>query len=254
MVPAMRQFTAEIRAHRLLAEGTRELEFDWAAEPPVAGQFFSLRCSEGSDPLLRRPFAFSGYDAASQRARCIYLKRGRTTSTLAALAPGATLDLLGPLGKPFPLPESGRRPVLMAGGIGAGPILFLHARLLAEGRRPLLLYGARSANLVPTAVLPADAVVCTDDGSLGERGTVLQAMERRGWTADDQVYGCGPGGMLGALAKACLAAQRPCIVSVEQHMACGVGACAGCTVAAANGGFLRACHDGPVFDAKVLAW
>jgi len=253
-MPRMRQFTAAVRSQRLIAEGTREIAFDWQAEPPIPGQFFSLRSHDGSDPLLRRPFAFSGFDAAAGQARCIYLQRGRSTIALAGLAPDAQLDLLGPLGKPFPLPAAGQRPVLVSGGIGLGPILFLHARMIGLGLKPLFVYGARSARLVPAEVLPADAVVCTDDGSLGEQGTVLQAMQRRGWGGNDLVYGCGPGPMLTALAKDCLAAGRPCLVSVEQHMACGIGACAACTVEAAGGGYLRTCYDGPVFDAKALAW
>jgi dihydroorotate dehydrogenase electron transfer subunit len=228
----MRQFTAAVRAN----------------------QFFSLRCSAGYDPLLRRPFAFSGFDPATAQARCIFLQRGPTTTALAGLAPGAQLDLLGPLGTLFPMPAAGQRPVLVSGGIGLGPILFLHARLAAMGAKPLFVYGARQARLVPAALLPADAVVCTDDGSLGEQGNVLAVMERRGWTPSDLVYGCGPGPMLTALAKACLAANRTCIVSVEQHMACGVGACAGCTVKAADESYLRACCDGPIFDARALSW
>lgn len=250
----MRQFNSTIRSNRILAEGTQEIEFDWQGEPPIPGQFFNLRCTEGTDPLLRRPFAFSGFDAATSRARCIYLKRGPTTTILAGMAPGAVIDVLGPLGKAFPLPGTGQRPVLVSGGIGVGPVLFLHARLAALGAEPLFVYGARSAALVPAAILPRDAIICTNDGSLGGKGTVLDAMERQGWKPDDLAYGCGPEPMLKALALTCLAAKRTCLVSVEQHMACGVGACVGCTVTTADGGYLRACVEGPVFDARALSW
>lgn len=253
----MKQFASIIRSNRPLAEGTWMMDFEWKGpSAPLPGQFFSLRSGSGTDPLLRRPFAFSGYDPQSGSASFIYLRRGRTTEQLSSLAEGAPLDILGPLGRPFSPAADGKpcRSVLLSGGIGLGPILFLHSTLRKAGQEILFLYGARTGALVPATALPPETIVCTDDGSLGERGTVLDAMERRGWEAGDRAYACGPGPMLKALASSCLAAGRPCIVSVEQHMACGVGACMGCAVPAAGGGYLRACADGPVFNAEELSW
>lgn len=230
------------------------VDFDWpSSQIPLPGQFFTLRHGSGTDPLLRRPFAFSGFDPRARSASFIFLTRGRSTSLLSSLAPGAELDILGPLGRGFDVEGNGRA-VLLSGGIGLGPILFLDAALSERGNERLFVFGARTAALVPASVLPPQAVLCTDDGSAGEKGTVLDAMARRGWMEGDRVYACGPGPMLRAAARGCLSAARPCQVSVEQHMACGVGACMGCAVRAADGGYLRACADGPVFDAGELSW
>lgn len=252
----MRQFQTTITSNRSLAEDTFELEFAWRSEElPGPGQFFTLRCSDSSDPLLRRPFAFSSFDRHSSRAACIYLRRGRTTTMLSQLAPGSRLDVLGPLGRGFSLPEAKASPVLLAGGIGLGPVLFLHSALLEAGRRPLFLYGSRSAAFAPRDRLPKDGRLCTDDGSAGFKGTVMDCLRSLGCPEDAALYACGPGPMLKAIAAFAEEGSRPCQVAVEQRMACGVGACMGCTVAVRDERkFARACVEGPVFDAKELSW
>ena len=267
----MRQFEAEILDNRPVAESWRELSFAWDGEEaePEPGQFFTFRASEGSDPLLRRPLAFSGFAAASGgagsvgrgavRASAIYHVRGKATRLLADLAVGSRIDLIGPLGRPFPGPLEGEVPVIAGGGIGLGPVLFLDAALRARGLDPLLVLGFRSSSLVPTIDLPAGAVLCADDGSAGFRGTTVDWISRNASEAAAgaaiRLYACGPGPMLAALAD--LAAERgwPGWFSAEQWMACGVGACMGCALPRADGkGYLRACADGPVFDSREIAW
>jgi dihydroorotate dehydrogenase electron transfer subunit len=253
----MRQFTAAVTSNRALAEGTWEMEFGWEGEEiPRPGEFFTLIASRSSDPLLRRPFAFSRFDPGASRASFIYLKRGKTTSMLSAFAPGAAIDVLGPLGRGFPLATGKGRPLLVSGGIGAGPVLFLADALAASGTPFDFVYGARKASLVPADRLPRDAIVMTDDGSLGKKGSAADALapllspER----VCPMAYACGPFPMLAAVARAAEEAGIPCSVSMEQHMACGVGACMGCAVRLRKGGYARACAEGPIFDSAVIAW
>jgi dihydroorotate dehydrogenase electron transfer subunit len=261
------QFEAEILGNRPVAESWRELVLAWDARAggPAPGQFFTFRAARSSDPLLRRPLAFSGFAAVAggkAEARAIYQARGTATRILADLAPGATLDVIGPLGRPFPLPAEGEVPIVAGGGIGLGPLLFLDARLRAAGAEPKLALGFRSASYLPSVELPRGTVICTDDGSAGERGTPVDWISRNVPPAGEaragtppRLYACGPLPMLAALAA--LAAERswPAWFSAEQWMACGVGACMGCALPRADGkGYLRACADGPVFAASEIAW
>jgi dihydroorotate dehydrogenase electron transfer subunit len=261
----VRQFDAEIVENKAVAESWRELVVSWdpAAGAPLPGQFMTLRVSSFSDPLLRRPFAFSGFDRAlgakPARASIVYQIRGGATRLLSELAAGAVVDMIAPLGVGFPQPGAVDRPVLAGGGIGLGPLLFLARSLLEAGGSPLLVLGVRSASLLPSIALPPGAVVCTDDGSSGFRGTPVDYLARNasGIEAGKRVrlYGCGPLPMLAALAG--LAAEKawPASLSAEQWMACGVGACMGCALPRADGrGYLRACADGPVFDAAEIDW
>lgn len=259
----MRQFEAEILDNRRVAESWRELSFAWDsdAESPEPGQFFTFRATSARDPLLRRPLAFSGFAAdagGAARASAIYQVRGQATRLLADLAPGARLDVIGPLGRPFPAPGAGERPFIAGGGIGLGPLLFLDARLRAALASPTLVLGFRNAAALPSIDLPRGTIVCTDDGSAGERGTPVDWIARNAPPSRDgavRVYACGPGPMLAALAS--LAADRDWAgwFSAEQWMACGVGACMGCALPRADGkGYLRACADGPVFEAAEIAW
>jgi len=260
----VRQFEAEIVENRPVAESWRELAMTWdgAAGEPKPGQFFMLRVSPFSDPLLRRPLAFSKFerspvgDAGGGRAHAIYQIRGGATRLLSELAPGSRIDAIGPLGKAFPPKAAGETAVLAGGGIGLGPLLFLAAALAAEGA-PRLVLGFRSAAMLPSIELPPGSVICTDDGSSGFKGTPVDWLERETARKGDRVriYGCGPGPMLAALAA--LAAERgwPASLSAEQWMACGVGACMGCALPRADGqGYLRTCADGPVFEASTIDW
>ncbi len=277
----MKRFDALILANRSLAESWRELVVEWdpSAGSPAPGQFFTFRASSSTDPLLRRPLAFSASERNASRVSAIYQVRGRSTRLLSELAAGSRLDILGPLGRPFPAPEGTERPILAAGGIGLGPILFLAGELSARGapvseparsvpasepvgrapasdyerktpnREPIVLLGFRGAAAIPDLELPPGAFLCTDDGSLGFRGTATDWLERRAPAGAAHVYACGPAAMLASLAALARGRFWKASLSAEQWMACGVGACMGCALPRADGrGYLRACADGPVFD------
>jgi dihydroorotate dehydrogenase electron transfer subunit len=265
---AVKQFEAEILEHRAVAESWRELLLAWdeGAGEALPGQFLTLRVSPYSDPLLRRPFAFAGYRRAGGDAvSIVYQVRGGATRLLSGLAVGDRVDAIAPLGHPFPLPAEGEEPILAGGGIGLGPLLFLADflaaadSLAAAGRAPLLVFGVRSASLLPSIGLPPGSVICTDDGSSGFKGSPVDWISRNARPRSPggtlRLYGCGPGPMLASLAS--LAAERgwKASLSAEQWMACGVGACMGCALPRADGqGYLRACADGPVFDSTLIDW
>ena len=262
----MKQFDAEIIENRAVAESWRELVLSWQEEIPLPGQFLTLRVSPYSDPLLRRPFAFSSYRRAfssypgasarqGARVSVVYQIRGGATRLLAELAAGSKVDVIGPLGKGFPEAIADETAILAGGGIGLGPLLFLADRMAAAGRPHRLVLGVRSASLLPTIALPEGTVLCTDDGSSGFRGTPVDWMRANPPAGRVRLYGCGPAPMLAGLAALAAEKRWGASLSAEQWMACGVGACMGCVLPRADGkGYLRSCTDGPVFEASEIAW
>lgn len=252
----MKQFAARIEANREVAPLWRELVLSWDAPRPEPGQFLTLRASPRYDPLLRRPFAFAGASSDGSAVSIIYQIRGSATGILSELAIGATVDAIGPLGRAFPAPASGEVAVLAAGGIGLGPILFLARELEAAGAAPLAVLGFRDAASLPRVELPLAAVICTDDGSAGEKGFPTEWIARNVPASERaRLYGCGPGPMLASLAALASARLWGSSLSAEAWMACGVGACSGCALPRADGsGYLRACADGPVFEGGAIDW
>jgi dihydroorotate dehydrogenase electron transfer subunit len=276
----MKRFDTELVSLRPLARDYFELRFHWpqsltpagttsGLDRPapdtfpgsalVPGSFLTIRTGGRYDPALRRPFAFSGYDAGRNEAAIIFQRRGRGTAWLAALQPGDGLDVLGPLGRGFTPPVSGTRPVLVAGGIGLGPVVFLSRVLSQEaaaGRSeaPITVLGFRSADFVPRVGLPESTVICTDDGSAGFRGTVLDWLRGADTGLPPAYYGCGPLPMMAAVDRLAAKRRAPFQAAVEQWMACGIGACAGCAVKMKDGSFIKACVDGPVVDGRQVDW
>lgn len=227
-----------------------------AAKP---GQFVMASCGSGLDPLLRRPFSIHQVNQDGQ-LQILFKVVGRGTQLLARSRRGEWLSLVGPLGRGFSLQTDG--PVcLVGGGIGIAPLLFLASRLreLSRGdRAPLALLGARSVQELRPLVQEFTALGCevltaTDDGSLGHHGTVVDLLPARlGHVV--RLATCGPFAMMAAVAALCRDSNTPCQVSLETHMACGLGACLGCTVRGADGAYLHVCKHGPVMSAEEIAW
>jgi dihydroorotate dehydrogenase electron transfer subunit len=244
------------------------------ARRAVAGQFVEVRCTAGRslvvDPLLRRPFSICSID--EDMVSVIYRVVGRGTALLSSIGVGAEIDVMGPLGHSFPDPSVGTgRLVLVGGGLGIPPMVAAAARATSVGRQVTAVVGARSvgylAGLAELRATGVDVVVVTDDGSAGARGMVTGPLGELLGVAGalgagpapagapgapvGEVWACGPEGMLQAVKELCARAGVACFVSVERHMACGFGACIGCTVPKADGpGYLKACQDGPVFAAE----
>lgn len=208
-----------------------------------------------TDAALGRPFSIAGAPG-DRTLELLVERRGRVTEALCALPEGAAISLIGPLGNGFTPPAADETAVLVAGGIGAAGLRYL-ARSLDAGATARFLVGARTREHLLDRVFPAgdrfETAVATDDGTAGRRGTVCdllaETLDTTGGPA--RVYCCGPPGMIRGAAAIAAARGVPCEASVEEIMACGVGACRGCVVATRDG-YRAACTDGPVFDTAEL--
>ncbi len=262
-MPLNRLHKATIISHQSAGRGYCRLvlKAPEAAAAALPGQFVMLRVSENLDPLLARPFGISSVPSKNS-IEIIYRVVGRGTSLLSRVETGHSLSLLGPLGHGFPLPEKGTMPVLVAGGSGFPPLHFLAQR---AGSRAHLFLGSRDKECLPPAGIIksfkdriAKVHIATEDGSLGSCGMstdVLQdflaKVERK---TPLVVYACGPHAMLSAVNRIAAEHSVSCYVSMEERMACGLGACMGCSIPLKAGGYKRACKEGPVFDSRDIDW
>lgn len=227
------------------------------------GNFVHVRVGDGDYPLLRR--AFSVHDAQKSRGQFEILFKvvGKGTEILSRRNPGDSLDVLGPVGNSFSLPQKTDEAMLVAGGMGIAPLWFLLAKLIKRFDKNKLIFflGARTKReLVYAERLKetgAGVIVATDDGSMGRKGMVTDVFlkEIKTKRCDHRklaVYSCGPQLMLQRMAEIAERLDLFCQVSLETHMACGVGACWGCAAKQKDGTYKRACVDGPVFDSREL--
>jgi len=231
------------------------------------GQFVAVAVGGAdSSMLLRRSFALYGVKPGSEFAGTIQFvvaEHGRGTRWLLDQRAGTKLDLVGPLGVPFPLPRQGVPAVLVGGGYGTAPLLPLAERLLAAGSEVDVIIGAASQGKLFAEMaikrLVGRVTVTTDDGSAGQRGWVTDplpaAIERLG---AEIVYACGPMGMLRAVGEIAQQHAIPAQVAVEEAMACGIGVCMTCVLPVRGSDgvsrFVRSCVEGPVFDAGHVRW
>jgi dihydroorotate dehydrogenase electron transfer subunit len=238
-----------------------------AAQP---GQFVMVKPSRGTDPLLRRPFSvFEIRRTAAGEATAISIlnkRAGVGTGLLYDAEPGTTVGCLGPLGRPFEAVRPPAEAWMVAGGVGLAPFVTLAARLQALGTPATLFYGARSSSelyyVEAFERLGVHVVLSTEDGTQGARGRVTaplaDALEGARADTEIQLYVCGPTPMMRAVAALAAEHRRPCDVSLEQVMGCGMGGCYSCVVLTRDPGqaphYLRSCIDGPVFDAGRIVW
>ena len=192
------------------------------------------------------------------RAEILAKTVGRGTALLERALPGAEIDILGPLGTSFPEPGPDTVDLLVAGGVGLPPMFMQAARAAELGHvdRSEMIYGGRGApDLVLLREMEAMRValfLTTEDGSVGDKGLVTRALEarlahHRGKSL--RVMGCGPNGMLWAIARLAREQNIPCFISLEEQMACGIGVCLGCAIPARSRPYRYVCSNGPVFDA-----
>ncbi len=237
--------------------------------PPIAeqaqpGQFVHLRVTKGLEPLLRRPFSVMNVNLSQGSFQLLIQAVGQGTQILAQAQAGAVFDLLGPVGQPFPLPDGAEQVLLVAGGVGVAPLIFVAERLKEQPAPCYVqgLFGAQTEDYLccwlEFSTRCDEFATATEDGSAGEKGLVTDLLDKqldRGGV--DRVYACGPVAMLAEVARQCQEQQVPCWVSLEQRMACGVGACLGCAVptrAEDSQHYQRVCREGPVFAAAQIDW
>jgi dihydroorotate dehydrogenase electron transfer subunit len=240
--------------------GLRSLEVAAVARP---GQFVMVRVRSGIDPLLRRPFSVAGTKEGEQ-VLILYRVVGKGTAIMAEAREGERLSLLGPLGKGFELPKSNQASLLVAGGIGIAPLLFLIQNL--NSRPVQLMTGFVTADEIigidRVGDFPIDVSIATDDGTAGHAGPVTDLMEvfLKDHSPEKDalsIFTCGPEAMLKKVAAMALHAELPCQASLEAAMACGLGACQGCAIKAPPNekrAYYHVCADGPVFPVTAIDW
>lgn len=224
--------------------------------PPVRpGQFLQLLLPSCRGAYLRRPYSIHDYDDKTRTVSLLVQLVGKGSSAVAELREGDVVNALMPLGNGFDLEKPFTNALLVAGGAGMAPMFMLGKELKSMGRNFTYLFGARGGS----QLLRLDefreiaaAAVSTQDGSVGEKGLVTEnsILDKGGF---DSIFCCGPTPMMKAVAKYAVSNNLPCQVSLEHHMACGMGACL-CCVEDTVSGHVCVCKEGPVFDINKLKW
>jgi len=225
------------------------------AKTAIPGQFVSLYSKDGARKLPR-PISLCEIDSEKPAVRLVYRVVGDGTKEMSTLQAGDSIKVLGPLGNGFPL-DQGQKVILVGGGIGVPPMLETAKALRKAGlskEQVITVMGYRNQDtfLVDQFEAVSTMYIATDDGSLGTHGTVIDAMKEHGLTAD-VILSCGPKPMLRGLKEFGLEKNIPVYVSMEERMACGVGACLGCVCQSTEKDHhskvhnKRVCKDGPVF-------
>lgn len=298
-------FVGRITRHRMPCREHFELTIRVDDFPDaIPGQFVQILCSTptrrvseeasaqdatlvraaSAGVLLRRPFSIGGLRRKGRHCEIDIMGRvvGPGTAWLDARMPGDEVDLIGPLGCGFQLPEADVHALLIAGGVGLPPIRWLGESLTQKQVTTHAIFGAQTEELIPLSLTKRpeitaeftpcvaefaehgiDTIITTDDGSCGVLGRVTDAMRAVLEANSDtsfHVYACGPEPMLHAVARLAMEFNLPCHLALERVMACGMGTCQSCVVRVNDGGaedgwrYALCCTEGPVFDAGRLAW
>ncbi|MGI6095551.1 MAG: dihydroorotate dehydrogenase electron transfer subunit [Lachnospiraceae bacterium] len=227
------------------------LQTEEIAKLAKPGQFISLYCRDGSR-LLPRPISLCEIDREKGQVRIVYRTVGKGTKEFSGYVPGTEIEILGPLGNGFPIEKvQGKRVLLMGGGIGIPPMVetakaLKGSAMVTAGYRDELFLQEELSRV-------SELYIATEDGSAGTKGNVLHAVEAH-QLRPDAIFACGPIPMLRAIKNYALEHEIPCWISMEEKMACGIGACLGCVCkskevdAHTHVHNKRTCVDGPVFD------
>ncbi|MDP3790484.1 MAG: dihydroorotate dehydrogenase electron transfer subunit [Candidatus Omnitrophota bacterium] len=261
----MKQLKAKILENKIVAPGFYKIcvESPYLAKATKPGQFFKVRCYDSGEPILRRPLG--AHSISKNSVEMLYEVVGKGTELLTKKKAGDLLDIIGPLGNGFSLPRSPasglRSPILIAGGIGVAPLLALAQKIASKQVGFHVIIGAKTKSGIlcekEFKKLGAFVMVSTEDGSKGHKGYATDILKHLLKTIGCQssgIYACGPHPMLKAVGHISELMHIPCQVSLDERMACGVGVCLGCPVKVKSGGYKMVCKDGPVFDAKEIAW
>ncbi len=228
----------------------------------LPAQFVQVQTDSGLSPYLRRPFSILRTDIEAGWIEIVYDVIGPGTKRMAKALAGDCFDLVGPLGNSFFPPESDRL-LLVAGGVGVVPLGFLMWRYPELYDHTVFLMGAAGKDRMPnmTRMMPegVEILLATDDGSLGYKGFVTDLIGDQVIPGRTAIVTCGPHAMMSRVAQIASEDDIPCFASLENHMACGFGACVGCVVEfqeweREDEQYRRVCIEGPVMDASQIAW
>jgi dihydroorotate dehydrogenase electron transfer subunit len=254
-LPRREQIIVPLLRRESMGDAYHVLTFDSPTSiDALPGQFVMVRGAQWGDaPLLPRPMCY----LSAGRSPSILIKVvGDGTRRMARAEPGEPFSLLGPLGVPWRAASTTRRPILVAGGVGVAPLLFLARSLSARGVRPIAIYGGRSVKDLPLdddLSELSELHITTEDGSRGTRGRVTDLLEKL-LSDDVEIFTCGPDRMMARVAEMCAERDVPCEASLETPMACGYGVCLGCPVPTKDGDYLYACTQGPCVDSRRIDW
>lgn len=225
-----------------------------AARTAVPGQFISMYTNDGSK-LLPRPISICEINKADESLRVVYRVTGENTGTklFSQMKAGDTVPVIGPLGNGFPHEKAeGKKAFLIGGGIGVPPILELAKQMKCEKKQIIVGYRDSETFLKDEFAQNGEVYISTEDGSVGTKGNVMDAIRENALEADI-VYACGPTPMLRAIKAYAKENDIECYISLEERMACGIGACLACVCKSkekdhhTNVNNKRICKDGPVF-------
>lgn len=220
------------------------------------GQFVNIDINGTDEIFLRRPFSIFEVDKGNNTLSLIVKILGRGSKKLTEIKEGGSCSVVFPLGKSFTIPKKGEKVLLVGGGSGVAPMLFLSKVAGLSPDKVNLLLGARTSEDhvdVSEYAKYGSLHFATEDGSLGEKGFVTQHSAFKDLNSYDRIYACGPDGMMKAIAKEAKAANVFCEVSLENLMACGFGVCL-CCIEPTKKGNLCVCTEGPVFNINDLKW
>jgi dihydroorotate dehydrogenase electron transfer subunit len=251
---APKQVQALVVSNSQLIKGVHML---WLEAPKIAeiarpGQFAMLKCQGGA--FLRRPLSIHRVSEDKKQVAFFFAVLGKGTDWLSRTRPGDIIDILGPLGNGFNLMPSSREILLVAGGLGLAPLVFLAEEAAEKGVRVNLAYGTATDQRYSHELLPGGIrlVEFTEDGSCGRSGLVTECLPDFLETVH-QIFVCGPLPMYRSLSKQQNLKGKNVQVSLETRMACGLGVCYGCTIKTGSG-LKQTCHDGPVFSLDEVIW
>ena len=218
------------------------------------GQFVQVAVPGAPHTLLRRPISVNFVEPERNLLWLLVRRAGEGTEILSELAEGAVVNILLPLGNGFSMPADGKRLMLIGGGVGVAPLLYFGKKLREAGHLPRFLLGARSEqDLLELDEFEkyGEVYLSTDDGSKGQAGVVTQNSVLQ--SGIDNIYCCGPAPMMKAVARKAREIGAECEVSLENMMACGLGACLCCVEKTVKGN-VCVCTEGPVFNINQLTW
>lgn len=248
------------------------LEAPAIAQGARPGQFVHVRVEEGMNPLLRRPFSIhrvrtanpQNPEARGDQIEILYKVRGKGTEILSQKRPSELLEIMGPLGNGFPLPlvEKENTCILVAGGVGVAPLVFLAYVLLNTYKtKTKVLIGAKTKDTLLCVdefrQLGCEVEIATEDGSAGFKGLVTDLLKQflsgKSLPFNPILYSAGPNFMLQEIKKIANIFKILCFGSLEENIACGLGGCLGCVVKTTQG-YKRVCKEGPVFNLEEILW
>lgn len=255
----MYQLSATVLAKQELAPGIFKMKFfaPRIAKDAIPGQFVHIRCDEKRDYILRRPFSIHQVTGGDS-FEILFKTIGPGTKWLAGLRIKAAADIIGPLGNGFRLSKDPGKVMLVAGGMGIAPLVFLANKLAERRAKIYTVIGAtnkeRLLDYMDLKRLTRKILAATEDGSQGTKGRVTDILpEAIAEDGPDLIFACGPRDMLKQVSSIAAKHDVPCQIALEELMACGVGVCLSC-VTKTKSGFKKVCSDGPVFNSDEIEW